>query len=294
MYSLLPSLLELGDAVSHNLEFAYREDTRISFGEETITELNLLTLQQRHPGRVRIETFSKPKEVKNGSDWEWMIIGDYWTYRARIQAKRIDRKGALKGLFRKSKTATQTQIDALISGAAAEKIRALYCFYCTDAHRKVWKAPYDQYQTGCLIADAKRVKKLSDHKFTDVEPISVPWHFLFCEDRFLKIDQQTYFTRDVSDPPRIRPFGFPAGKFDAATDSEKTKIVDPLSFEERPIGQLLNRAQVDGEESLLENEIGIERTSLDRIGTVLHPDRDRESAPIGVIALDISQKRYFQ
>ncbi|MEP2260961.1 MAG: DUF6615 family protein, partial [Paracoccaceae bacterium] len=166
IYSLLPSLLELGDAVSHNLEFAYRDDTRISYGEETITETNLLALQRRHPKRVRIQTFSKAKEVGNGSDWEWMIIGDVLTYRARIQAKRIDKNGHLKGLNRKAKTAVLSQMDALIQGAAAENIRALYCFYCTDKHRSVWKSSTDQFQPGCLVADATIIKNLSRQKFS--------------------------------------------------------------------------------------------------------------------------------
>ena len=56
------TLLELGDATSRNLEFSHRDDVSVSYGEETITETNLLEIRRRHPKRVYLHTFSKPSD----------------------------------------------------------------------------------------------------------------------------------------------------------------------------------------------------------------------------------------
>ena len=42
MQALLHTFLELGDAVSRNLAFAHANDDKISYGEKTVTETNLL------------------------------------------------------------------------------------------------------------------------------------------------------------------------------------------------------------------------------------------------------------
>ncbi len=301
IYSLLPSLLELGDAVSHNLEFAYRNDTRISYGEETITETNLLALQRRHPKRVRIQTFSKAKEVENGSDWEWMIIGDVLTYRARIQAKRIDKNGHLKGLNRKAKTAVLSQMDALIQGAAAENIRALYCFYCTDKHRSIWKSPIDQFQPGCLVADATTIKNLDPQKFPDVEAVSVPWHFLFSQDRFNKIDPPALSARDVYSSFLLQPAGLPVGRFDAVrssdtgAESHRPERSDPLAVSGKPLGQLLNRPlEGVGDLEAIIGVTGMERTFPTSVMRAMREERQEALAPQGLIVIDISEDRFLR
>ena len=66
--NIVTTFLELGDATSQNLDFSYGED--LSYGEETITEYNLLEIRRRHRDRVHLETFSKAKEAKSGADWE--------------------------------------------------------------------------------------------------------------------------------------------------------------------------------------------------------------------------------
>ena len=93
--SLVATFLELGDATSRNLEFS-QHDGWVSYGEETITETNLLEIRRRHPGRVHIHTFPKPKEARNGADWEWHLVGRKWTLKMRVQAKRLQRDDVLK------------------------------------------------------------------------------------------------------------------------------------------------------------------------------------------------------
>ena len=57
------TFLELGDATSRNLEFSLRKDVFVSYGEETITETNLLEIRRRHRRCIFLETFSKKKEA---------------------------------------------------------------------------------------------------------------------------------------------------------------------------------------------------------------------------------------
>lgn len=66
-----PVFLELGEAMSRNLEFSHCDDVWESYGEEAITETNLLEIRRRHPEHVRIRTFPKPVEATNSADWEW-------------------------------------------------------------------------------------------------------------------------------------------------------------------------------------------------------------------------------
>ena len=90
------TFLELGDATSRNLEFSHCDDVWVSYGEETITETNLLGIRRRHPALVRIRMFPKLLEAKNGADWEWHVVGRRRTLRMRVQAKRVQRNGVLK------------------------------------------------------------------------------------------------------------------------------------------------------------------------------------------------------
>ena len=50
------TFLELGDAMSRNLEFSHCDDVWVSYGEETITESNLPEIRRRHPEHVRVRS----------------------------------------------------------------------------------------------------------------------------------------------------------------------------------------------------------------------------------------------
>lgn len=89
--SLLKSLLELAHATSQNLGFAHQVGVHVSYGEETITETNLLELCRRHPSIIHLRTFSKKKESLNGADWEWHIIGR--TRKLKMRVRSIERQG---------------------------------------------------------------------------------------------------------------------------------------------------------------------------------------------------------
>ena len=178
---LTVTLLELGDATSRNLEFSHRGDVWVSYGEETITESNLLEIRRRHPNVVRVRTFPKVVEATNGADWEWRIVGWRRTLRMRVQAKRVQSNGVLK-VKHTVKSSGKQQRDLLIADALAAGMKPVYCIYCTEPQRNVWtqdKAPpgLGRFQAGCLLADAAHVPDTTT-KLDAIEARCRPWHHL--------------------------------------------------------------------------------------------------------------------
>jgi hypothetical protein len=181
---LLRTLLELGHATSQNLDFAYRNGT-ISFGEETITEMNLLEIRRRHPDQVRIRTYPKAREsAETGADWEWHIVGRRYTLKMRVQAKRVNKLGSIKGVAKRAPTSPLQQVDLLIRDAAKHKMRPVYCFYSSEAQRSIWTRDGSEedrtaFEAGCLLSDARIVKRRMPKRLDQIEPWTVPWHYLW-------------------------------------------------------------------------------------------------------------------
>ena len=176
------TFLALGDATSRNLEFSHGRDVWVSYGEETITETNLLEIRRRHPDLVRVRTFPKRVEARNGADWEWHIIGRELTLKMRVQAKRVQRNDILKIMHTVKSTGDQ-QRDLLMDEAQASGMKPVYCIYCTEPQRSVWKQPgavlgYRSFQTGCLVGDAADVPP-DTRRLEEIEEKCKPWHHLF-------------------------------------------------------------------------------------------------------------------
>lgn len=172
---LIKCMRQLGHATSCNLEFSYRTDVPISYGEETITESNLLELRRHHSDIVHLRTLSKHEEASIGADWEWYIVGRRRTLRMRVQAKRVQRTGVLKIRHVVGQSGGQ-QRDLLIQAARVARMRPMYCIYCTESHRNLWKQT-GRWQTGCLLVDA-RVMPLSTRRLDSIEWACWPWHYL--------------------------------------------------------------------------------------------------------------------
>jgi len=173
---LTDTLKHLGDATSRNLEFSYRPDVPVSYGEETITESNLLELRRLHPDVVHLHTFSKHQESRIGADWEWHIVGRRRTLKLRVQAKRVQRNGVLRVRHYVARSGRQ-QRDLLLEAAQANRMRPMYCVYCTESQRRLWKQS-DRFQTGCLLADARNLP-LHTRNLSSIEGACWPWHCLF-------------------------------------------------------------------------------------------------------------------
>lgn len=180
--ALLHSLLELGHATSQNLGFAHRDDVHVSYGEETITETNLLELRRRHSSIITLNTFGKKKESQIGADWEWHFIGRRRKFRMRVQAKRLQKDDKLK-IPHKVKSSGKQQIDLLIKDAKANRLKPVYCLYAAEPQRNLWKKEnvgggFEAFEAGCLLAHAETVKKKMPKTLTDIEADCVPWHYL--------------------------------------------------------------------------------------------------------------------
>ena len=187
--NIVTTFLELGDATSRNLEFSHREDVLVSYGEETITENNLLEIRRRHPDRVHVETFSRAEEAQRGADWEWHIVGHKWTLKMRVQAKRVQCNGRLKIKYKQ-------QREVLLDRAKDANMRPLYCIYCTEPQRSLWtqshpKYDVEGYQTGCLLADANDVP-VTTTKLGEIEHKCIPWHYLFERGRLRESEVRTH------------------------------------------------------------------------------------------------------
>lgn len=195
-FPIIASLLQLGDATSHNLQFSHRDDVFVSYGEETITESNLLELRRRHPQHIRLEMFTKHQEAKNGADWEWHIIGRRLSFKMRVQAKRLQKDGVLR-VRHMVKSTGKEQRELLIDHAQAENMKAVYCIYCSERQRRIWTEGVAHggirpYQTGCLLADALDVPA-STRSLREIEDKCIPWHFLF--------DPVTYLHAEAEEGP---------------------------------------------------------------------------------------------
>ena len=224
---VVTTLLELADGTSHNLEFSHRPGVFVSYGEETITETNLLEIRRRHPQRIRLEMFTKHQESLNGADWEWHLVGRRLTLKMRVQAKRLQRNDVLRIRHKVGSTGKQ-QRDLLINQALADGMKPVYCIYCTEPQRSVWKQARSQtglthYQSGCLIADAFDVP-LSTRHLSEIERYCVPWHFLFYRSNYARLervhatigdDDQVHSMRADRELRAVPPPGDPRADFGA-------------------------------------------------------------------------------
>ena len=197
---ILFTFLELADATSLNLEFSHLDGVHISYGEETITESNLLAIRRRHQNLVRVHTFTRRKEAQVGADWEWHLVGQKYTLSMRVQAKRVQSDGKLK-IKHKIRSTGLFQYDQLMSAARANNMMPIYCIYCTAPQRSKWKHQHysgncREYQTGCLLAAADHVPNATV-RLDQIESMSIPWHYLFfradvarCRFEHISIDRE--------------------------------------------------------------------------------------------------------
>ncbi|MGR3610795.1 MAG: DUF6615 family protein, partial [Sulfitobacter sp.] len=174
---------------------AHRDDVHVSYGEETITETNLLELRRRHSSIITLNTFGKKKESQIGADWEWHFIGRRRKFRMRVQAKRLQKDDKLK-IPHKVKSSGKQQIDLLIKDAKAHRLKPVYCLYSAEPQRAHWKKEnvgggFEAFEAGCLLAHAETVKKKMPKSLADIETDCVPWHYL--------VERQDYAQNALTD-----------------------------------------------------------------------------------------------
>lgn len=183
-YPLCQTFVQLASRTWNRLELG--SSYGISQNEETITENNLLDLKARHPQKVKIRTFTKHEEAKNGADWEWWIgAPDGWVG-MRLQAKKLKAQG-YPNLDKSNNYGLQ--VDSLIRESRKDGLRPLYCFYNSWNSSKIqvpWNCrnfPPVPQLLGCGMAPAPSIKSLVNQgqkKLTDVAPHMFPWSCIVC------------------------------------------------------------------------------------------------------------------
>lgn len=167
--------------------------TKFQLGEETITDLLILYLKHNHPKNIYARTFTKKREGKNGTDFEFWIKDSSKKWLCiRLQAKIIGIKNDdFKHIHYKTNSKKQYQCDLLIKNSinATYPKFPLYCLYGSWDTR-LYKNPLCSSTLnknelfGCsilspfeLINFRKNGKKTS---LKDLLPKMQPWHYLFC------------------------------------------------------------------------------------------------------------------
>lgn len=163
------------------------ERTKIRPGEETLTDMNLLELQNSHANKIFCRKFSKHEEGRTtGADWEWWIGARGGWVGARVQAKKLSvPSGVYEKLDHSSKNGRQ--VDLLIGDSFG--MYPIYCFYnafdgiSSGVPWNCGSFPPDTNQLGCAIAGAPAIKAFIDTGVKDlasVLTVSRPWSCLVC------------------------------------------------------------------------------------------------------------------
>jgi hypothetical protein len=169
------------------------EQSRTSVGEESITDMLLLTLAYYCQKQVTVHKFKRNEESTNGADWEWWIKKNNTWLPMRVQAKRIDvDTQSYPQLDKKGKGRTgrqKLQVNCLIDkaqnlGNGGPRQIPIYCFYNYFHTNNVPDTNNIEY--GCAVASAYKIKKLIRPKPVkrhrdDVSQILHPWHKLVCD-----------------------------------------------------------------------------------------------------------------
>jgi hypothetical protein len=140
-----------------------REGNRYSVlpGEETITDVAMLSLRRRRFGytrfrgrlpearRVFVHKFSNPQESVTGADWNLLLVSPGRRRNLRVQAKRLYPDGRYT-----SQKATQTR--RLIAVSAAQRAGAAFGFYNGPQASGVVSACAltDETRLGCTVIPA--------------------------------------------------------------------------------------------------------------------------------------------
>lgn len=141
------------------------QSLRVSLGEETFTDLNILELRKSGLSDVFAVQLTKGQEAIYGADWEWWV-GDPssgWFHYV-VQAKKLELSTASYRSLRhicKDGRSPDTQLERLEQFAKTYDACPIYCFYnggIEDPAARVTCTERRPKQYGCTIASLAAVK----------------------------------------------------------------------------------------------------------------------------------------
>lgn len=169
----------------------FSEITGISYGEESLTDANLLELQIKHPFEIKTKSFTRHQESINGADWEWWLgSGDQWLG-IRIQAKKIN-PSLLRYEHIEHSNKHGRQVDLLIHHSYNSHPRRIplyvfYNFWNTDRYDPPWNCgtyAKNLELLGCGISHALAVRSVINQpsdNLHDISRIMYPWScIIYC------------------------------------------------------------------------------------------------------------------
>ena len=170
----------------------------LHYNEETVTEVLLLDLFLKFPGKVMIVPFTKHRESRKGADWAWTFVGrDGCSNQGMlVQAKRLnDDDQEYESLYKKTQLKGETrpklQVGRLIDSARRNSLPPVYAFYnhLNDQKRlrhrqssalrcRHWHFPECW---GVALASAFKVRNADpDNSFDCHIQHSIPLHCILC------------------------------------------------------------------------------------------------------------------
>lgn len=165
---------------------------KLSYGEESLTEMLLLELKRAHPREVVITPSNRRQESRNGADWAWWFQGRQWLG-MRVQAKKLYPSKRYEALADRVGKSKKLQIDLLLAQAKKDSLFPMFCFY---NYWNVQTLPlaslmFNCYsflpstaRFGCTLACAWDVKqhavRLGKDDLTTISRVAFPWICLTC------------------------------------------------------------------------------------------------------------------
>lgn len=191
----------------------YSELWGLGILEESITDFNLLDLQIRHPQEIVTQKFPKPREAKEGADWEWWLGSEVFWLGLRVQAKILSPQ-KLRYLHLGYKNIYGRQIELLINHSFKNQypkipVYVFYNYWDVNRFDPPWLCPtYSKSveMLGCGVSEAISVKSILDQgsdNLQDIADVMYPWSCLVCCKGFSKRNERLPF----------RAFDFVLGAF---------------------------------------------------------------------------------
>jgi hypothetical protein len=177
----------------------YSEELNISFGEESITDLNLLEIKKSRTNSIHVIKFTKQQEALVGIDWEWWIGSRQkgWL-RYAVQAKKINSKSRrYDSIGHKIDGLLQLNILEEFAYKVSGSAIPIYCFYNyinnpSPKPNLHWhcNSQYDERQLGCTVTPsfivriAIETRGYRNFDFIHLQPYTIPWRCLLkCQAR---------------------------------------------------------------------------------------------------------------
>lgn len=161
--------------------------SRLGILEETITDVNLITIARRHSEFILTKKFSRREEgSQSGADWLW-CIGEPGAWLSLLVQAKVVNPATSTCHFLNYRSGEQCKL--LLNFARRYRLLPLYCLYSniTDGLYPPSKllpslSSINSSEWACSLVIPKFVKKLAEHKHKkqmDLLKYGIPWTYPF-------------------------------------------------------------------------------------------------------------------